>query len=64
MEMVSTAQLIERLEFLEEPWEVPEAPICRRCRYPLEKKVIWEEGSVEIVRTCKKCRCSVYESDV
>ena len=61
--LATTNELVENLSFLEKPQENPEQPICRRCKRDLKRRLIYEEGVVEIVWKCPRCLSTVYESE-
>lgn len=60
--LATTSDLVERLSILEEPHEVPETPTCRRCGVELRQRLFYEEGTIELVWKCPKCRKTVRES--
>lgn len=61
--LATTNDLVERLSILEEPFQSPETPICRRCKVELMQRLVYEEGVLEVVWKCPRCLSKVYESE-
>lgn len=60
--LATTEDLVDRLSILEEPIQIPENPICRRCKVILKQRLIYEEGVIEVVWKCPKCFATISES--